>query len=287
MPALKHLESTTIGSSSNVEELTELLAAPFDSREVRFKPAVVSGNRALALAYVDARVIQDRLDDVLGVTGWQDEYECLPDGSVVCRLRLRLGEEWITKMDVGGPSEQPDEGDRRKAAFSDALKRAAVKFGIGRYLYRLPSQWVEYDSRKRQFAHTPSLPPSALPRPKKAARTEPEAETRKDKPAPPVRLNVQSAPNGAARPAAKSAPAMPANGNELQRRLYDYDARLAQQGICQPGELVKHIVQAGVKAGHEADLGNWSGPAIALAVEEARAFEARMRQQTREHKEVA
>ncbi len=149
-----------------MEDLTESLAAPFDAREVRFKPAVVSGNRAMALAYVDARVIQDRLDDVLGVTGWQDEYECLPDGSVVCRLRLRLGDEWITKMDVGGQSEQPDEGDRRKAAFSDALKRAAVKFGIGRYLYRLPSQWVDYDPKKRQFTRTPTLPPSALPRPK-------------------------------------------------------------------------------------------------------------------------
>ena len=45
-------------------------------------------------------------------------------------------------MDVGAPSEQPDGGDRLKAAFSDALKRAAVKFGIGRYLYRLPQQWV-------------------------------------------------------------------------------------------------------------------------------------------------
>ena len=50
-------------------------------------------------------------------------YECLPDGSVVCRLRLRLGDEWITKMDVGGQSEQPDEGDRRKAAFSDGAPR--------------------------------------------------------------------------------------------------------------------------------------------------------------------
>jgi len=100
-----------------VDELTEALAGPFNPTEVKFKPAVVSGRRALALAYVDARVIQDRLDEVLGVTGWQDEYECLPDGSVVCRLRLRLGNEWITKMDVGGQSEQPDEGDRRKAAF--------------------------------------------------------------------------------------------------------------------------------------------------------------------------
>src|SRR5579884_4021841 len=147
----------------------EALAAPFGAGEMRLRPGAVSGNRALALPYVGARGIQDRLDDVLGVTGWQDEYECLPEGSVVCRLRLRIGDEWITKMDVGGQSEQPDEGDRRKAAFSDALKRAAVKFGIGRYLYRLPAQWVDYDSHKRQFVRTPTLPPSALPKPKKAA----------------------------------------------------------------------------------------------------------------------
>src|SRR5262245_47668973 len=98
--------------SLDVEVLVKALASPFEPSEVKFKPGVVSGNRALALAYVDARVIQDRLDDVLGVTGWQDDYECLADGSVVCRLCLRLGDEWITKVDVGGPSEQPDEGDR-------------------------------------------------------------------------------------------------------------------------------------------------------------------------------
>jgi hypothetical protein len=139
------------------------LAAPFDASEVKFKPAVVSGNRALALAYVDARAIQDRLDEVLGVMGWQDSYRVLPDGSVMCRLRLRIGDQWITKVDVGGQSEQPDGGDRTKAAFSDALKRAAVKFGVGRYLYRLPQQWCDYDPHKRQFVRTPSLPPWALP----------------------------------------------------------------------------------------------------------------------------
>src|SRR3954463_6606479 len=112
--------------SADVEALTRALAEPFDPSEVKFKPAVVSGNRAMALAYIDARVIQDRLDDVLGVEGWQDDYGCREGGSVICRLRLRLGEEWVTKVDVGGPSEQPDGGDRLKAAFSDALKRAAV-----------------------------------------------------------------------------------------------------------------------------------------------------------------
>ncbi len=265
------MQQTEHAQSASVEELTEALAAPFDPREVRFKPAVVSGNRAMALAYVDARVIQDRLDAVLGVTGWQDEYECLPEGSVVCRLRLRLGDEWITKMDVGGQSEQPDEGDRRKAAFSDALKRAAVKFGIGRYLYRLPSQWVDYDPKKRQFARTPTLPPAALRQPRSATHHPPGRVVSTEK---------QKAES-------KGGPTMPANGIELQRRVHDYDARLAQQGVCQAGELVKHIVQAGVKAGYEADLATWNGPAIVLAVEEARAFETHGRQQKSERKEVA
>src|SRR5262245_24538217 len=112
-------------SPDEVKAVTQALAAPFEAGEIRFKPGVVSGNRALALAYVDARVIQDRLDEVLGVMGWQDDYEWLEDGSVLCRLKIRIGDEWITKVDVGGPSEQSDEGDRRKAAFSDGAPRNA------------------------------------------------------------------------------------------------------------------------------------------------------------------
>ena len=57
----------------------------------------------------------------------------LTDDCVVCRLFVRIGGDWVGKEDVGSPSEQPDDGDKRKASYSDALKRAAVKFGIGRY----------------------------------------------------------------------------------------------------------------------------------------------------------
>src|SRR5258708_3650289 len=114
--------ATLAPAPPRVKALTEALAAPFNPREVKFKRGVVSGQRALALAYVDARVIQDRLDDVLGVTGWQDEYECLPDGSVVCRLRLRLGRRWITKSDLGGPSQHPDGRDPITAPFNHPLK---------------------------------------------------------------------------------------------------------------------------------------------------------------------
>jgi hypothetical protein len=150
-------------SPAEVERITAALAAPFDPSEIRWKPGVVSGNRALALAYVSTRTIQDRLDDVLGIAGWQDSYKVLADGSVVCRLRCLIGGTWISKVDVGSLSEQPDAGDRTKAAFSDALKRAAVKFGVGRFLYRLPSQWCDYDPAKRQFVRTPQLPSWAVP----------------------------------------------------------------------------------------------------------------------------
>jgi hypothetical protein len=269
-----------------VAALTRALAEPFEPSEVKFKPAVVSGNRALALAYVDARVIQDRLDEVLGVEGWSDDYECLADGSVVCRLRLRLGSEWVTKVDVGGPSEQPDGGDRMKAAFSDALKRAAVKFGVGRYLYRLPSQWVDYDPHKRTFARTPTLPAFALPKKeadkKEAEKKQPDLRPVREAPAAPPAAIARKG-RTAIRAAAHG---LPATGEELHRRLSDYDAKLAGQGLCPRGALLKHIVAAGAKAGHGPDLATWSGPAITLAVEETKVFEAQLRQQAPQ-KEVA
>jgi hypothetical protein len=256
------LNVPVVVSGADIKTITQALSAPFDPKDVKFKPQVVQGNRALALGYVDARVIQDRLDEVLGVEGWQDEYECLPDGSVICRLRLRIGDEWVTKMDVGGPSEQPDGGDRMKAAFSDALKRAAVKFGVGRYLYRLPSQWVDYDPHKRQFVRTPSLPPFALPK-RPAAASLPAGEDA------PKSLPV--------RRAAANSHKMPANGEELQQRLQDYEAKLVEEGVCAKGDLLRHITEAAEKAGFGADLTNWAKPAIALAAKETRTFEAQAR----------
>lgn len=149
--------------SQDVQAVAAALAAPFDPGEVRFRPVAVSGRRALALAYIDARSVQDRLDQVLGVTGWQDEYTFLEGDSVLCRLKILLGGQWVVKSDVGSPGEQSEGGNRRKSACSDALKRAAVKYGVARYLYRLAPQWVDYDPRTGQFVTPPRLPGSALP----------------------------------------------------------------------------------------------------------------------------
>ncbi len=128
-------------------EMLEALSKPFDPREVEVKIQAVNRDRTRAqvVAYVDARTVLDRLDEVVGPTGWSDSYEVLTNGTdgegrrlveVKCTLTV-LG---VSKEDVG-------EGDSLKAAFSDALKRAAVKFGVGRYLYRLPKVWADLDER--------------------------------------------------------------------------------------------------------------------------------------------
>src|SRR5262249_61234768 len=92
-------------------ELAHALQAFFPSDVVRCKPGAINGNRALALFYIDSRAVQDRLDEVLGIDGWQDSYQRLPDGSVVCTLRCRIGGEWITHQDVGSEGGQADRGD--------------------------------------------------------------------------------------------------------------------------------------------------------------------------------
>ncbi|MBP3954979.1 hypothetical protein J8F10_06750 [Gemmata sp. G18] len=281
--------------------LTTALAAPFEPREVKFKPQMVKNNRCLAMAYIDARLIQDRLDEVLGVENWEDVYKILPDGSVMCRLRCKLGERWITKTDVGSPSEQPDMGDRLKAAFSDALKRAAVKYGIGRYLYRLPAQWVEYDPVKKQIVQPPQLPAFAIPKAKPQASakpapsgfvaTEPKKEparpdvSKVDVPAvtktqaPKAETPKVEAPKQEPQKAdAPKAANLPSNGQELHRRLREYDAKLAAQKLCPVGALLAHVTQEGVKAGYTANMSDWTGPAIQFAVDTVRKFDQAARQ---------
>ena len=226
--------SETPPTGRSIDEIATALAAPFDQTEIKFKAQTVSGNRALAVAFVDARVVQDRLDEVLGVLNWQDSYEPLPDGSVICRLKIRIGVEWIAKEDVGGQSEQPDEGDRRKAAFSDALKRTAVKFGVGRYLYRTKPQWVDWDVQKRQFVRQPTLP---------------QIVTQMTKPIPPP---VQSP-----RPT-NGKPAEPPSS--YAERIKTSEAKAVGSGWCKEGELVAHVKDK-LGKDYPGEIDTWPGEA--------------------------
>ena len=141
----------------DVSDLIKALRRPFHESEIQWKPQVITKDKALAVAFVDARCVMDRLDEVVGPQNWYDHYQRVAKSSVYCMLSVRLNGEWITKADVGSTSDQPDAGDALKAAYSDALKRAAVKFGIGRYLYQAVPQWVRYDIGRKRFLDEPRL----------------------------------------------------------------------------------------------------------------------------------
>jgi hypothetical protein len=83
------------------------------------------------LDYIDARFVMDRLDDLLGPGNWQNAYDLGANGKVSCRIGINVEGEWVWKAD--GAGETDIEGE--KGSFSDAFKRAAVHWGIGRDLY--------------------------------------------------------------------------------------------------------------------------------------------------------
>lgn len=119
------------------------LSAPFPRSAVHWrvqgKPYARNGTHsAMALAYIDARDVMDRLDDVCGPDNWQSEFTETARGRVICRLGIKMGDEWVWKSDGAGDTDVEGE----KGGISDALKRAAVSWGVGRYLYRLDSPWV-------------------------------------------------------------------------------------------------------------------------------------------------
>ena len=117
------------------------LKRPFPIGSVSFRKGP-GGSKELA--YITARDVMQRLDEVFGIDGWQDEYEYI-GGRMVCKLKTLMNGNWITKSD--GADDTQIEG--AKGGISDALKRAGVKYGIFRYAYhpaafngRTPAAWA-------------------------------------------------------------------------------------------------------------------------------------------------
>jgi len=118
---------------------------PHDAISWRAQSVTKDGTKAMALAYIDARDVMRRLDDVCGPNGWQCRYPHATT-KTICEIGIKCGDEWIWKANGAGDTDIEAE----KGAISDAFKRAAVLWGIGRYLYDMPSPWVpceSYDDR--------------------------------------------------------------------------------------------------------------------------------------------
>lgn len=149
------------------------LAKPFPPDRISWRVGSTTKDKAkgMALAYIDARDVMGRLDQVCGPL-WQAEYVPMPNGSCCCRIGIKVGDEWIWRANGALNISDRDTVDAKemaeKGSYSDAFKRAAVLWGIGQYLYDLDSPWVEletYEKNGQVFAK--GIKPSEMARLKK------------------------------------------------------------------------------------------------------------------------
>lgn len=126
----------------------ERLREPFPEDEIIWKPGSISTkndvHKAMAMGHMDGRMVMERLDEIIGPQNWQDRYEDIKDG-IRCGIGINVEDEWIWKWDAAPYTDF----EAVKGGHSDALKRAAVKWGIGRYLYDLPKIWVPCKTYER------------------------------------------------------------------------------------------------------------------------------------------
>jgi hypothetical protein len=188
---------------SDSKTIQQRLFEPFDPWEVewRVRQSGMSNGKpwAKVLAYIANRAIMNRLDDVIGIGNWKNEFQAGPLGGVMCGISIRAisllsngaippvgASEWVTKWDVAANTkvmdgDNPDDDTNIKGGFSASMKRAAVQWGMGRYLYYLEEGFANatlervdgwnyaggYDKKAGQkftfYWNNPGLPEWALP----------------------------------------------------------------------------------------------------------------------------
>ena len=109
-----------------IKDIERQLKRPFPVVKIKWRKG--GGNKDLA--YIDARDVMDRLDSIFGIAGWQTGYEFIGD-RMICTIVCKIEGDWIAKSDGADDTKI----ESAKGGISDSLKRAAVLWGIGRYLY--------------------------------------------------------------------------------------------------------------------------------------------------------
>jgi len=125
---------------------------PFPADVVLSRVQVTTANSALVVYYIDARHVSERLNHL--VPGyWSDSYTPITLGDqhgIQCTLLTTINDSLFRVCDIGTKQANDDMGGL-KAMYSDAFKRAAVKFGIGVSLYAQPTTWVPESKGDTQY----------------------------------------------------------------------------------------------------------------------------------------
>ena len=107
--------------------------------------------KAICIPYIDARDAQERLDNVCGMENWGSRHK-EEKGNLFCEIGIKINGEWVWKSDVGSESNI----EKNKGEASDSFKRAAVMWGVGRFLYKMDPVVLKTSNYKgKEYPYAP------------------------------------------------------------------------------------------------------------------------------------
>lgn len=124
---------------TNLNDLTKNISFKW-----RIQSFSKTSSSASCVAYVDARDVMRTLDEVVGPENWQSDFKEIK-GNLYAGVGIKIDGEWVWKWDCGTESNT----EKEKGEASDSFKRASVKWGVSRFLYDIPIQFIKTNEPKR------------------------------------------------------------------------------------------------------------------------------------------
>lgn len=123
--------------------MNNILTAPILSNEVEWRvQSQTSTGKLIVVPYINNRCVMTRFDAAFGAENWTSEFREISNG-FLCRLTVTINKREVYREDGASKTNiEPEKG-----GISDAMKRAAVQFGLGRCLYDYPRVFIECEGK--------------------------------------------------------------------------------------------------------------------------------------------
>jgi hypothetical protein len=123
--------------------MNDILKKPITANEIEWRvQQQTSTGKLIVVPYITNRCVMERFDEAFGASNWTSEFREIANG-FICRLSVTIDKKFVYREDGASKTNiEPEKG-----GISDAMKRAAVQFGLGRCLYAYPRVMIETDGK--------------------------------------------------------------------------------------------------------------------------------------------
>ena len=123
--------------------MNDILKKPITAAEIEWRvQQQTATGKLIVVPYITNRCVMERFDEAFGAENWSSEFREIANG-FICRLTVFYNEQYVKREDGASKTNiEPEKG-----GISDAMKRCAVQFGLGRCLYAYPRVMIETDGK--------------------------------------------------------------------------------------------------------------------------------------------